>query len=278
MANRIFTNGEEGKILTSVGSRIIKQPYEFGNALYATTFENYIKIANLNIPLIPSTELFWSRDNNSDLSSNISTRKSPTTNNNYTRYVTGGTVRFSLNGYSEYGINQIFGNYPVVLEGDVNFFATVLGEASGLNRCNASIVTSNYNRGLIVDQTTSLIYLGIISGTTQPESPYALKNKLHAIGRYIVYSRILTSAEISYYYNNKLGSEPQSTAGLEIDLHNDFAEILDFSALQNGSDMRVGCRDYSGFNRHGEIMNLPAGTLQQKLDYANANLFVPFLT
>ena len=56
------------------------------------------------------------------------------------------------------------------------------------------------------------------------------------------------------------------------------AEILDFSAAQDGSDMRVGVRNFgSVINGHGEIIGLPAGTLEEQVDYANANLFVNFL-
>ena len=92
------------------------------------------------------------------------------------------------------------------------------------------------------------------------------------------YSRSISEGESLYAYAHGLGSDPQLSVGLEINMYCDKAEILDFSALQDGSDMRVGCRDYSGNNRHGMIMNLPAGTLQEQLDWANANLFVPFIS
>ena len=59
-----------------------------------------------------------------------------------------------------------------------------------------------------------------------------------------------------------------STNGLIVNYTNDKAEILNI-----GNGDFVGVRDNSGNDYHGEIEGLPAGTLQEKLDYANANLF-----
>ena len=50
----------------------------------------------------------------------------------------------------------------------------------------------------------------------------------------------------------------------------DVAEVINIS----GTDYPC-IRDSIG-GKHGKIMNLPAGTAQQKVDYANANLFVSF--
>lgn len=87
---------------------------------------------------------------------------------------------------------------------------------------------------------------------------------------FLAFNRILSSAEINYL--NSI-NEPSSNQGLISQVQMSNAEILDFSALQNGSDMRVGCRDISGANAHGEFIGLPAGTNAEKLIFANANYF-----
>jgi hypothetical protein len=105
-------------------------------------------------------------------------------------------------------------------------------------------------------------------------SPNVFAQPTTKYSEFVVFDRGLPDSEFKFYYSNACGSELQSTVGISVYLKNNFAEILDFSTAQDGTVLRVGVRDYSGFNRHGEIINLPAGTTQYKLDYANTNLFV----
>lgn len=87
------------------------------------------------------------------------------------------------------------------------------------------------------------------------------------------FNRALNIDEIAYEYNNGLGNDFLNTMGLQFFYRCQLAELLDFSIAQDGSDIRVGIRDETAYNRHGELLNLPAGTLQEQLDYANLNLF-----
>lgn len=84
-----------------------------------------------------------------------------------------------------------------------------------------------------------------------------------------VYSRPITDSEIIYLYNSTLGNEPLSVFGLRAWYRMEVAEILQY----NGSDA-ICVRDYSGNENHGFIHGLPAGTLQEQLDWANENLFL----
>lgn len=123
----------------------------------------------------------------------------------------------------------------------------------------------------ISGNTLDHFYIGHTSSTNP--STFARK-----VGLYRIYNRILTENEYTHNYNKQLGGEPLSTLGLEYEFLMNKAEILDFSVAQDGSDMRVGVRNFGSIvNGHGEIIGLPAGTLQEKVDYANANLFVNFL-
>lgn len=97
-----------------------------------------------------------------------------------------------------------------------------------------------------------------------------------AAGDFYLYDRGITSEEINYFYNNGLGNSELNRSGLIYQSRLEKAEILDFSANQDGSDLRVGLRDESENLNHGEQTGLPAGTLQEQVDYANNNLFMIF--
>lgn len=281
MANRIFTNGEEGKILTSVGDRIIKQPYEFGNAFQNRMgLNNYILIGGLNLTQYYDALLWKFHNYVSSTYYNAFSLKN--TNNDWYSVDTYRSVD-NVTIYNVFNKNQN--------SAASNLSTSLVGSQTTSNQTDlrrVSVLASNINtnqRGnskasSLSTQTNSFAIKEIYIGGSRPSNgttPTYYSSASDRTNRFLLYSREISPEEFSFYYNNRLGNDPQSLNSLEIDLKCDFAEILDFSALQDGSDMRVGCRDYSGFNRHGEIMNLPAGTLQQKLDYANANLFVPFI-
>jgi len=83
------------------------------------------------------------------------------------------------------------------------------------------------------------------------------------------YDRYISDSEIAYAYNNGLGNEPLNTNGLKVRLLNNFAEILPY----NGGEDEVCIRDVSGNNNHCKFIGLPSGTIEEKLEYANTNLF-----
>jgi len=83
-----------------------------------------------------------------------------------------------------------------------------------------------------------------------------------------IYQRSITNDEQLYLYNNRLGNDALSVYQMKGYYKLDNAEILTYNSVDS-----VCVRDYSGLNNHGKIINLPAGTLEQQLTYANANLF-----
>lgn len=269
----------EGKVLMSVGNRLIKQPYEFGNGFQNRMgLNNYIQISGLNISSY-FTIFEWVEDTNTAIATRsqyFNLRDVNNDNFSCSRWTTYNNIGISKNGdFSEGGGNFIgIGSTNTGTLGlNCRSYTSMI---SKLNYVRQNNIRFTAQLTSITAQNFNSIWIGAVRKTngTVP-SDFSSANMRHS--RFILFNREVNNNEYLYFYNNRLGNELQSTLGVEIDLHNDFAEILDFSLSQNGSDMRVGCRDYSGFNRHGEIMNLPAGTLQQKVDYANANLFVSFI-
>ena len=79
----------------------------------------------------------------------------------------------------------------------------------------------------------------------------------------IIYDRNIADAEVSYFFNNKLGNEELNDLGLIAKYKNDAATIVDNSVV---------IKNYAGVENL-ELLNLPAGTLEEQRDYANDNLF-----
>jgi hypothetical protein len=101
--------------------------------------------------------------------------------------------------------------------------------------------------------------------------------KLSTFDSYNFFIRQITQGERSYLFNNKLGNDPQSTNGLIGKYLFDYSKILPVKDGLGGTYQAVAVEDYSGEGNHGEIMGLPAGTLEEQRDWANANLFTSFL-
>lgn len=92
-------------------------------------------------------------------------------------------------------------------------------------------------------------------------------NNASRINGLFVYNRDMLTSEITYRKNNLLGNELLNVSGLEYYYPLTKAEIL----IIGGVD-KVGCIETVSGN-HAEIFNLPAGTLEQKRDWANLNIF-----
>lgn len=264
----------EGKILLSSGGRIIKQPYNFGKWFSNKMgLNNYIKISNLNLSANCNI-LQWSY--------------APTTTTSGYQYpffnlrngsdnISNSLICYTPNFYYGVSLNNTPSN------GNINRIVSIIQATQAFNsyilRTDLStMIKSNYQSSSKISTANNIPSINEISicanrastGTSVNNfAPPEQKQNIFAI-----FNRELSTSEFLFAFSNNCGSEFLSLVGCEIFLKCDFAEILDFSALQDGSDLRVGVRDYSGFNRHGEIMNLPAGTIQYKLDYANTNLFV----
>lgn len=83
-----------------------------------------------------------------------------------------------------------------------------------------------------------------------------------------VFSRAISDTELNYLENLGLGNEPLSVVSLEVWHTNSSAEILHIEGVE-----KIGIRDIARGVNHSEVVNLPVGTLEDQLSYANANLF-----
>ena len=285
---KIYNNGEN-KVLMSAGSRIIRQPYEFGNAHNITNntllYNYYIQclspVSNINIE---------------DFSVILFSKPPFTTSNNR------GIFAFKSNSYEcalGIGARSYFDGIQVDFNKSTELTSgedtTKLIAGTGINRSIVDAVSFSrntikayrstptlgvkeytFNSSVIPFTPDTYNYLKIARGQRGQHS-YETPYSSFYINRFLVFNRIISKQEVDFVFSSGNGSNPQSVIGLSLDIITNKAEILDFSALQDGSDLRVGCRDYSGFNRHGQIMNLPVGSLEDQLAFANANLFVPFI-
>ncbi len=90
------------------------------------------------------------------------------------------------------------------------------------------------------------------------------------INRVLIFNRQLSVAELKHLFNNGNGNEPISKTGLIAECNFNEANIID------GTD--VGFIDESGNNVHGRITSgLPAGTLQEQVDFVNQNSLVKWV-
>jgi hypothetical protein len=70
------------------------------------------------------------------------------------------------------------------------------------------------------------------------------------INEFRVYDRVINDIEIATNYNGGLGNNASITSGILAWYKFEQFENLDFSMLQDNSEMHTGMRDYSGKNNH----------------------------
>ena len=73
---------------------------------------------------------------------------------------------------------------------------------------------------------------------------------------YRVYNRVISDEEIRLNYNMGIGDNPAATEGLILWHKFEKFENLDFSPLQDNTDIRFGLRDFSGKNNHSLPVNI----------------------
>lgn len=130
--------------------------------------------------------------------------------------------------------------------------------------CN-KVISAGINLSSLTLPTSFKIKCGILQGSN---GVYKNGYVLQKMDTFFVFDREISETERLVLYNNRLGNDPLSTFGLKVYYKMDNAEILTYEGID-----AVCVRDYSGNNNHGKIMGLPAGTLAEQLNYANANLF-----
>lgn len=85
---------------------------------------------------------------------------------------------------------------------------------------------------------------------------FTTQNSNAGIDEFRFYKKRLTKGEYELDYNGGVGNNPFETENLLCWFKFEQFETLDFSALQDGSDMRLGIRDLSGNKNHGLPVNM----------------------
>ncbi len=277
MSLEIFKNANNNVLFTG-GGNVLKRPYDFGKSFKPIANE-YIKISGLNISQYINMYSWMQHINPNNGNTYAWFNFRNTNNDNYClntwAYSTGynGLNKNKATTGGSGNIGTYVGNYSskYLVSNIFREDNTVTLKKDLINKINKTSTQTN-------DYAYDEIWLGA-GRTSNGLTPNIYAYQTGFIqNRFALFSRELTIDELRYFFNNKSGNDFLSTTSILIDLRCNIAEILDFSSLQDSSDMRVGVRDYSGYNRHGQIMKLPAGILQEQLDYANTNLFVPSLS
>ena len=265
MGATILKQNQGNKILRqNQGGKILKSNYNFGKA-FKPSSSIYIQTLPYNFTAQPSVEL-W-----------VNQIGSPG-NVGYFRMVYSTGEVYGLGAFNLEPRGGRIGDIPELRNGNAatQFVHLVLrSDSTVLKRLMANNLQSVSGTG--ADTMPGLVnVMQIGRGISSLSNDNRSTERPIALVR--IYDRTLTDAEIAYQYNLGLGNEALYTTSLTHEFKMQKAEILDFSAAQDGSDMRVGVRNFgSVVNGHGEIIGLPAGTLQEQVDWANANLFVNFL-
>ena len=251
MADQKIWSNETGQVLLGAGGMVLRQPFNFQNGFYQGVNATIVLKVTLKTPLDPNYYAVDLWNGLKDISSGTATKivSWPFSNPiNSIGRTTGLAGYFVYEGFASYRQDAIGGNSHRTLSRSVSNVITI---------SNKQINTWAQAIGIT---PISDFKIGLIQGR-------------QSVGWLRVFNRPLTTEESIYIYANGLGAIPMTRQGLVLEIEFNRAEILDFSSLQDGSDMRVGCRDISGLIQHAEFINLPAGTNQEKCDWANANLF-----
>lgn len=280
---KIYNNGEN-KVLMSAGDRIIRQPYEFGNSLLfhpmykmSITPNVPFDIANHSILLIVDTsssltfydEFLLSKitfDDNSIIEYNMRERGSAdgvalrTTFKNHL-----GVVNDTDNDSSFRTIK----NKPIL------FLIEFQSDKS-------SYLKTNRAPGLAVERTKSPFSTSFVQGQSSIvksielniSANYSIGSKINQLS---IFDRNLSLSEIIFKYNNGLYSGYQTTDGCVYNFMFDKASSVNCEDGAGGVSLSPGVLNTVFSNKSISWDSLPAGSLEDQLAYANANLFVPFI-
>mgnify|MGYP001420227524 CR=1 FL=1 len=258
---KIYNNGEN-KILMSAGDRIIRQPYEFGKAFRRVTgFNTYMLIENIGLP--DDFGYYMIQTNESTGNNQLMALINTSLNKSDQVWTRRDTAKHRINIADNVFNTQVTLPYLGLMymfsysdRHDIYRGSDILTVPALRNEGTRDIVrvgTSGYLDNNIV------AFNGYMDESTK-------------INKLVFLDRPLSISEVRFIENNLLYQNPQTRSGIIHEYNFEKAEILTFSGVDY-----VAIRDLVG-GAHGKIMNLPAGTLQEQLDWANANLFVPFIS
>jgi hypothetical protein len=262
---------ENGDILRTAAGQALAKNYDFGNAFLA---QNNIAIF-IDVPALVGraftddafSMVMWEQNAAVPASAKGTYGIGNAAKTSYVRFSPGGTgvsqqMQRGINGA---GAVAVCTAYNIVAKEAV--FSAYAQDKNGTNaRLGTNIIPATEAAKAMTGFTVGYLTIG---KETQLNRTCAF-----AFGEFYFFDRKLTQVEIDRLYNNNRGVELLTNKNLLLHYKFDKAEILDFSAAQDGSQLKVGVRNLGTLvNGHGEFKGLPAGTLQQQADFANANWF-----
>lgn len=258
---KIYNNGEN-KILFSAGDRIIRQPYDFGKSFQNQT-NQYFELSNIELPSSWGIATVADYPTDSDGGNFQAIATSINLADNL-------PIRGGANGitFCQYIDSTGFGPGGGVSNKSLSLRYSH-SDPSGFSyfdSINSMKIRTNSARNNAVRDKIRVGASGHYTSNSANIS-FHLPNtwKLNTI---LMFDRELELSELLYFQNNLLYSELQTTSGL---IHQ-----WKFSGVEN-IDNVISVRDLVG-DWHLPLLNTPAGTLQEQLDWANTALFVPFIS
>lgn len=125
-------------------------------------------------------------------------------------------------------------------------------------------IARGLSEALIVIPINNYLLENLFIGGIYYSNVIPLRSK---ITDFFLFNRVIEEFEIDYMYNNGLGNQPIKDVGLVSHITTSFVELIDF-----GSGDVPGFRNQVGSLFNGELFNLPSGTANEQLIYANENL------
>lgn len=256
--NSVFSN-ETGQVMFGTGGQVYKVPYEFGQAFGNNTNKSLTNYIRQDIAVDTDfTFLMWvSRSALSpDGSMQVAFR-----------------ITFSDGDY----LNMQFRPDNAIFSSNLFFNTTIMLNAVLFTQSNSSASKGFFC--LRYDRTTGVV--SMLSGSSFVSAaiptdknisfitiPQGVLGRNVAYGESMLFNRLLSLNEALFIRANFNGSHPQTQQGMISRLKNQRAEII-------GSDIAI--KNEVQLSPVGKIMNLPAGSIIDKLAFANINLFVPFM-
>lgn len=267
MADQKIWSNETGQVMLGAGGMVLRQPFNFDNGFTQGVNTGVFLSINPNVTINPAeiSTLLWINN------SNVSGRGFMAFPSDYGNSLSrpAGTlvnVRFTPPG------NNM---QPIV----PSFALISMSKNNGVNYCYINALTPISNTG----NPTAPIDT-IILGKSALSSGFLSTAR---IGNFMLFNRHLSYEEHRYVYANGVGSLPLTDIGRVAYIKLNYAEVIDFSInnyvydplnVPVDANFKVACRDYSGLNNHAFFTGLPVGTLTEQMNWANANVFTPFIS
>ncbi|HWD89920.1 MAG TPA: LamG-like jellyroll fold domain-containing protein [Mucilaginibacter sp.] len=251
MASR---NGLNPKIRGPKGvgyGRALPAPFSFGNGLCPDGNDDYLLIPGLVGKTWPieGTIEFWGEIQSSRAQREFYVLFNDTSHMDITAFVSPipgiespshGTVATKPPGSINYGEKH---HYAFMWSAS-NFYAWSDAVTSQITSTGLTSAINLYANAVA------------ISAQTDGSSPSNTK-----LDEFRIYNRVLSLSELILNDNSGVGNNPSTTENLVCWYQFEKFENLDFSVLQDGSDIRQGIRDMSGKNNHAQQFHMDTNPL-----------------